>query len=342
MVHARGASDRPRPRRPRPRDRRRVTRRDRKLADGRRGGRLPRRPPPRAQGGPRPHGDPSRLRARARRGRQATIDCDFSHDPTDLPRLVEATSGGHRARLAMCRAAVREPVRFAASSAAAVPPLAARCSGSPCTTRPRGSKSTAARCWRSRRRGSSRAATPSRSRPSTGAIRSFSVEEVPIRFTDRTVGGSKMGAGIVLEAMTRVPAPAPRGGTRKALTRRLAGAWRARRGWLRPSRAPAIGRRRVPVGTRKVDCDDPAPRRRRHPEGEKRWSASGYSASVAELAQVGDDQFDAEVLQSEGPSSSTSGRRAGPAGSSARSSPTWPTSTARHLPQAQRGREPQT
>ena len=34
----------------------------------------------------------------------------------------------------------------------------------------------------------------------------FSVEEVPIRFTDRTVGGSKMGAGIVLEAMTRVPA----------------------------------------------------------------------------------------------------------------------------------------
>ena len=33
----------------------------------------------------------------------------------------------------------------------------------------------------------------------------FSVEEVPIRFTDRTVGGSKMGAGIVLEAMTRCP-----------------------------------------------------------------------------------------------------------------------------------------
>ena len=33
-----------------------------------------------------------------------------------------------------------------------------------------------------------------------------SVEEVPIVFADREVGGSKMGAGIVLEAVTRVPA----------------------------------------------------------------------------------------------------------------------------------------
>jgi hypothetical protein len=29
---------------------------------------------------------------------------------------------------------------------------------------------------------------------------------VPIRFNDRTEGGSKMGPGIVLEAMVRVPA----------------------------------------------------------------------------------------------------------------------------------------
>ena len=34
----------------------------------------------------------------------------------------------------------------------------------------------------------------------------FTVEEVPIRFTDRAEGGSKMGPGIVLEAMARVPA----------------------------------------------------------------------------------------------------------------------------------------
>jgi dolichol-phosphate mannosyltransferase len=34
----------------------------------------------------------------------------------------------------------------------------------------------------------------------------FTVEEVPIVFTDREEGGSKMGPGIVLEAITRVPA----------------------------------------------------------------------------------------------------------------------------------------
>ena len=34
----------------------------------------------------------------------------------------------------------------------------------------------------------------------------FTVEEVPIRFADRTEGGSKMGPAIVLEAVVRVPA----------------------------------------------------------------------------------------------------------------------------------------
>ena len=33
----------------------------------------------------------------------------------------------------------------------------------------------------------------------------FAVEEVPILFTDREEGGSKMGPGIVLEAAVRVP-----------------------------------------------------------------------------------------------------------------------------------------
>jgi dolichol-phosphate mannosyltransferase len=33
----------------------------------------------------------------------------------------------------------------------------------------------------------------------------FAVEEVPIVFADREEGGSKMGAGIVLEAVLRVP-----------------------------------------------------------------------------------------------------------------------------------------
>jgi dolichol-phosphate mannosyltransferase len=34
----------------------------------------------------------------------------------------------------------------------------------------------------------------------------FGVEEVPILFADRAEGGSKMGPGIVVEAMVRVPA----------------------------------------------------------------------------------------------------------------------------------------
>ncbi len=33
----------------------------------------------------------------------------------------------------------------------------------------------------------------------------FAVEEVPIRFSDRVEGGSKMGPGIVLEAAVSVP-----------------------------------------------------------------------------------------------------------------------------------------
>jgi dolichol-phosphate mannosyltransferase len=35
--------------------------------------------------------------------------------------------------------------------------------------------------------------------------RGFRVQEVPIRFTDREVGGSKMSRAIVLEAIWKVP-----------------------------------------------------------------------------------------------------------------------------------------
>ena len=141
----------------------------------------------------------------------ATIDCDFSHDPADLPRLVAATvAGRHRPRLALRPGGgTRELGRScAASSAAAARCTRARSSGSPCTTRPRGSRSTGGRC--------SRPIDPSRIE-SRGyafqietvfrAIRAgFTVEEVPIRFADRTEGGSKMGPEIVLEAVVRVPA----------------------------------------------------------------------------------------------------------------------------------------
>ena len=169
VGRARNGRDRARPRRPRPRDRRRVTRRGRSptaccgevgfLAVLHRERKEGLRPAyvagfPSTRSAPAPSWWP--------------IDQHLRH-ATDLPRPVR---GDLPAGIALGSRYVpgggTENQRFAASSAAAAPSTPARCSGSPCTTRPRGSKSTAARCWRrSSRRGSSRAATPSRSRPST-------------------------------------------------------------------------------------------------------------------------------------------------------------------------------
>ena len=59
---------------------------------------------------------------------------------------------------------------------------------------------------------SRRAATPSRSRPPTGRSRTgFRVVEIPIVFSDRTEGTSKMSRSIVAEAMWRVPGMRLRG-----------------------------------------------------------------------------------------------------------------------------------
>ena len=54
-----------------------------------------RRAPPRAQGGARA-GVPRRLSTRARRRSRAVLemDCDFSHDPDDVPRLIAAAEDG--------------------------------------------------------------------------------------------------------------------------------------------------------------------------------------------------------------------------------------------------------
>jgi dolichol-phosphate mannosyltransferase len=140
----------------------------------------------------------------------ATIDCDFSHDPHDLPRLVSASSradiaigsryvpGGGTANWGAVRRLVSRGGSVYARTVLGIP-VRDTTSG-----------------FKVYRREVLEAIRPA-SIESLGyafqietvyrALRAgFTVEEVPIRFADRTEGGSKMGPGIVLEAMLRVPA----------------------------------------------------------------------------------------------------------------------------------------
>jgi dolichol-phosphate mannosyltransferase len=139
----------------------------------------------------------------------ATIDCDFSHDPADLPRLVEATAragvtlgsryveGGEVADWGAVRRAVSRggslyarlwlgiPVRDATSGFRVYRREALEAID-PARVVARGYAFQIEMAYRALRAG-------------------FAVEEVPIRFSDRVEGGSKMGPGIVLEAAVSVP-----------------------------------------------------------------------------------------------------------------------------------------
>jgi dolichol-phosphate mannosyltransferase len=140
----------------------------------------------------------------------ATIDCDFSHDPADLPRLVEATAragialgsryvpGGGTENWGALRRFVSRGGSVYARAVLGIP-VHDTTSGfkvyrrevleaiQPARIRSRGYAFQIETVYRALRAG-------------------FTVEEVPIRFTDRTEGGSKMGPGIVVEAVMRVPA----------------------------------------------------------------------------------------------------------------------------------------
>lgn len=140
----------------------------------------------------------------------ATIDCDFSHDPTDLPRLVDATSragialgsryvpGGATENWGALRRFVSRGGSLYARALLGIP-VHDTTSGfkvyrgevldsiDPGRIESRGYAFQIETVFRAIRRG-------------------YTVEEVPIRFADRTEGGSKMGPGIVLEAVLRVPA----------------------------------------------------------------------------------------------------------------------------------------
>jgi dolichol-phosphate mannosyltransferase len=140
----------------------------------------------------------------------ATIDCDFSHDPRDLPRLVRATE----------RAAVALGSRYAPGGATenwgALRRLVSR--GGSIYARallgiPVRDTTSGLKVYR---REVLEAIHPERIESRGYAFQietvyralraGFTVEEVPIRFIDRAEGGSKMGPGIVLEAVARVPA----------------------------------------------------------------------------------------------------------------------------------------
>ena len=138
------------------------------------------------------------------------MDCDFSHDPKDVPRLIAAAedadlvlgsryvSGGGTANWGLVRRAIS---RLGSLYAQVLLGLGVRdlTGGFKCYRRAvleridldaiasRGYAFQIETTYRALRAG-------------------FCVVEIPIRFTDREVGGSKMSRAIVLEAVWKVPA----------------------------------------------------------------------------------------------------------------------------------------
>ena len=137
------------------------------------------------------------------------MDCDFSHDPQDVPRLVAAAAD---ADLVLGSryvpgggiqdwGAIRRAISWGGSLYARLVlgiPIRDLTGGFKCFRRPvleaiplgevrsRGYAFQIELTYRARRRG-------------------FVVVEIPIRFADRVVGGSKMSRAIVLEAIWKVP-----------------------------------------------------------------------------------------------------------------------------------------
>jgi dolichol-phosphate mannosyltransferase len=140
----------------------------------------------------------------------AEMDCDFSHRPADLPRLVAATE---RADVALGSRYVPgggtrnwSLVRRAVSRCGAV--YARFLLGLPVHDPTSGFKVYRRRVLETiaLERISSKGYAFQIETVYRALRAGFVVEEVPIVFTDRAEGGSKMGPEIVLEAIARVPA----------------------------------------------------------------------------------------------------------------------------------------
>jgi dolichol-phosphate mannosyltransferase len=137
------------------------------------------------------------------------MDCDFSHDPLDVPRLVEAT---RRADLVIGSRYVEGggtqnwgPLRRAVSRGGSV--YARLVLGVPVQDLTSGFK-----CFRREVLEAiplERIATKGYAFQIETTYRAlqagFRVGEIPITFTDRETGGSKMTRGIVFEAIMKVP-----------------------------------------------------------------------------------------------------------------------------------------
>jgi len=137
------------------------------------------------------------------------VDCDFSHDPADVPRLLEAAAdadlvlgsryvpGGKVEDWGAVRRAISSGGSIYARLLLGVP-VRDLTGGFKCFRRvvletidldaihSRGYAFQIELTYRALRRG-------------------FRVREIPIRFVDREVGGSKMSRSIVLEAIWKVP-----------------------------------------------------------------------------------------------------------------------------------------
>jgi dolichol-phosphate mannosyltransferase len=138
------------------------------------------------------------------------MDCDFSHDPADVPRLIAAAAdadlvlgsryveGGGTANWGLLRRAISRWGSLYAQLLLGLP-VRDLTGGFKCyrrevletidldAVRSRGYAFQIETTYRAVRAG-------------------FRVVETPIRFTDREVGGSKMSRSIVLEAVWKVPA----------------------------------------------------------------------------------------------------------------------------------------
>jgi dolichol-phosphate mannosyltransferase len=138
------------------------------------------------------------------------VDCDFSHNPADVPRLIEAASeadlvlgsryvpGGGTRNWSRVRRLVSTGGSFYARTLLHIP-IRDVTGGFKCyrravletieldTISARGYAFQIETTYRTLRAG-------------------FRVKEIPIVFIDREVGGSKMGKSIVLEAFWKVPA----------------------------------------------------------------------------------------------------------------------------------------
>jgi dolichol-phosphate mannosyltransferase len=140
------------------------------------------------------------------------MDCDFSHDPADVPRLLATVEEGADLALGsryveggsvsddwgLVRRAVSEGGSLYARLILGIP-VRDLTGGFKCfrravleaidleTVHAKGYAFQIELTYRARRKG-------------------FRIEEIPIRFVDRTHGGSKMSRSIVLEAIWKVPA----------------------------------------------------------------------------------------------------------------------------------------